>query len=223
MKHKTAMDDKKSILDETEKWPQISFPMPKIENNTKQFNTTNRAKTKVGLFSYPSNVLTLVKEEDYSIEMFDHLICLGDEANIDFGVDYGKQQDSVIGGIKGIIHWYVCQYFKTNTLSSSDTVTLLPLKAVYIVEGKKLFLGSVFKLLSRQTQYPHYSIIGQIICTYIEWCTARQNNDFAQLDRLAHVLFGLGTEMAKAEHERKIIAGNSRTNCANDKKRRTRN
>lgn len=207
------------IEKELENWAEINFPMEGIEANTKAFTTYNKKRTKEGLFRYPNEVLTLEEEALYSKGVFRDLISLGDESDIDFGMDFGSQSDSIKGGIKGIVHWYICQWFKTKTLSAKerndkDAIPFLALKAVYNVNGEKLFLGSLLRLLTRYRGQPHYSIVGQVLCTYVEWCKAKRDLDFDKLDRCAHVLFGHGMNMAKAENEYQIIAGKSRTSEA---------
>ena len=212
-----------NIEKELDSWPNHFFTMEGIEESTQAFTTHNKKRTKEGLFSYPNEVLTLEGEAKYSERIFQDLIDLGDEVDIDFGYDLESQLDGIKNGIKGIVHWYVCNWFKTERLKAasgdeSSAITYLSLKAVYHVNGEKLFLGSLLRLLTRHAGYPHYSIIGQVICTYIEWCKAKHDLDFDKLDRCAHVLFGHGMNMAKAENEYKIIAGKSRTGEATIKK-----
>lgn len=211
------------IEKELESWPNHFFTMEGIEENTQAFTTHNKKRTKEGLFKFPYQILTLEEEAKYSEKIFHDLISLGDEIDINFGDDLGSQQSSVQSGIKGIVHWYICQWFKTQRLtatekSGADAIPHLALKAVYNVNGQKIFLGSLLRLLTRHTGYAHYTIVGQVICTYIEWCMAKRDVDFGKLDRCAHFLFGLGMNMAKAENEYKIIAGKSRTCDATIKK-----
>ncbi|MBH0028180.1 MULTISPECIES: hypothetical protein [unclassified Pseudoalteromonas] len=215
------------IEKQLESWVNLYFPMEGIEKNTKAFTTHNKKRTKEGLFSYPNHILTLEEEAKYSEQIFQDLINLGHEVDIDFGDDLGSQQDSIKNGIKGIVHWYVCNWFKTETLKAmnkddSNAIPYLSLMAVYHVNGEKLFLGSLFRLLTRQTGYPHYSVVGQVICTYIEWCKAKRDLDFSKLDRCAHALFAHGMNMAKAEYEYQIIAGKSRTSEATSKRVKTK-
>lgn len=211
------MNDKKlhqSVSEAIKDWPRLTFPMEGIEEHSKSYKTCNLKKDKEGLFSIPANGLTLQGEAEYSKAVFKVLVELGEEIDIDFGFDYGPQVESVVGGIKGIVHWYVCQWFKSETLSSNDPIKTLPLKAVYVVQGKELFLGSLFRLLARHSGFANYAQLGQVICVYLGWCQAKRALDFDKLERLSHRLFALGHNMAKAEYEREIIAGQSRTENA---------
>ena len=208
----------KSVTESISDWPRLQFAMDGIETSITSFKTSNLKKDKKGFFEVPTNKLTLIGEAEYSTKMFSVLVGLGDEIDIDFGFDYGNQIDSINGGIKGIIHWYICQWFKTGTLTNDSPIKTMPLKAVYEVEGRELFLGSVMRLLFRKTGFADYAQLGQIICTYVEWCKAKKELDFEKLDQLASTFFALGNNMAKATHEREIIAGKSRTDNASDSK-----
>jgi hypothetical protein len=206
-------------------WERIAMNIPDISHSESgAFSTTNARGTKKGLFSFPSGAFTIESEIERSQEIFKVMAIIHDKLPTSLGKYYSSQDSSVDDGVRGCIDWYVGQWLQdTITVKTDGEVReTLPLKAIYVIGGAELCLGSMFRVLSRKLNVPHYALLGQIIDTYLFWELSKFCLDWEQAEKRAAILFGLGYEMAKAENERNIIAGNSRTSEASQQKQEDR-
>lgn len=208
--------------------PDSDYPKYAYQTKTKKDRKSNKKENiSSGLYNFSEDRFQLKGEVELSLKTLGVISLIDNRITNYLGKSYQptelRIQDGLVGVINGTIRLLL---EKNDELTRKELLwaieiannhnSYLPLKAVYVFEGEELYIGNLFKVLSRRFEHAIYGFLGKMLCLYIDWEFCRSQNNWEGATSVTAQFAILSHLIGEALHESPIQNEKHKKNTAKD-------